>query len=213
MQAAAGDLAFVVAQDFGQIPWENVMLRSLFAFTLLVLSGTSFAQGNSFDYSFVQLSYSKADYDNLSADGDGLGIGASFAVADNFHIFGGYVGTDVDSSLDASGWNAGAGLNLPLSRLMDVVVQLSYQTTEVKLPNGTKVDDDGLGLSAGVRVGANEWIELYGGLTYLDLDSGNETVFDAGFLLNLSDAFAVGISSAWDDDVSVWSLDGRLYFN
>jgi len=199
--------------SIGQTSGENVMLRSVFAVLLISLSGASFAQGKPFDYSFVQLSYSKADYDNLSADGDGLGIGASFAVSGNIHIFGGYVGTDIDSSLDASGWNAGAGLNLPLSQLMDVVVQLSYQTTEAKLPDGVTVDDDGLGLGAGVRVGANEWIEIFGGLTYLDLDSGNETVFDAGFMLNLSDAFAVGVSGAWDDDVSVWSLDGRLYFN
>jgi hypothetical protein len=75
------------------------------------------------------------------------------------------------------------------------------------------VDNDGLGFGAGLRVGANEWIEVYGGLTYLDLDSGNETVFDAGFLLNLSDAFAVGVSGSWDEDVSAWSLDGRLYFD
>lgn len=189
------------------------MARSVFVVLLLLVSGGSFAQGKSFDYSFIQVSYSKADYDSLSADGDGLGIGASFAVSKNFHIFGGYAGTDVDSSFDAKGWNAGAGLNLPLSQLMDVVVRLSYQTTEANLPNGTKVDDDGLGLGAGVRVGANEWIEIYGGLTYIDLDSGNETVFDAGFMLNLSDAFAIGVSGAWDDDVSIWSLDGRLYFN
>lgn len=188
------------------------MARSFFLVLVLCVSGTAAAQASKFDYTFAEASYSKADYDNLSSDGDGLGIGVSFAVSNNIHVFGGYAGTNIDSSLDASGWRAGAGLNMPISQLMDVLVQLAYQTTEVKLPNGSSLDDDGLGLRAGVRVGANDWIEVFGGLTYLDLDSGNETVFDAGFLLNLSDAFSVGVSGSWDDDVSVWSLDGRLYF-
>lgn len=191
------------------------MARSVFVLLLLALSGVAAAQGKSrgFDYSFIAVSYSNAEYDSQNADGDGLGISASFAVAENFHIFGGYAGTDVGASLDASGWRAGGGINMPISKLMDVVVQGFYQTTKVGLPGGGSVDDDGLGLRAGVRVGANEWIELFGGLTYSDYDSGNETTFDAGFLLNLSSAFAVGVSGAWDDDVSIWSLDGRLYFN
>jgi len=211
MNAAAG-LAPGVAM-FGQpTPGESVMARSFFLVFVLCVSGTAAAQASKFDYTFAEASYSKADYDNLSTDGDGLGIGVSFAVSNNIHVFGGYAGTNIDSSLDASGWRAGAGLNMPISQLMDVLVQLAYQTTEVKLPNGGSLDDDGLGLRAGVRVGANDWIEVFGGLTYVDLDSGNETVFDAGFLLNLSDAFSVGVSGSWDDDVSVWSLDGRLYF-
>ena len=177
------------------------MARSVFVLLLLALSGAAAAQGKSrgFDYSFIAVSYSNADYDSQNADGDGLGISASFAIAENFHIFGGYAGTDVGASLDASGWRAGGGINMPISKLMDIVVQGFYQTTKIGLPGGGSVDDDGLGLRAGVRVGAN--------------DSGNETTFDAGFLLNLSNAFAVGVSGAWDDDVSIWSLDGRLYFN
>jgi len=189
------------------------MARSLFVVLLLSLSGIAAGQGKGFDYSFIELSYSNAEYDNQNTDGDGLGIGASFAVSNNLHIFGGYKGTDVGSSLDASGWKAGGGINMPISKLLDVVVQGFYQTTKIGLPNGGSVDNDGLGLRAGVRVGANQWIELFGGLTYADLDSGNETTLDAGFLFNLSDAFAVGVSGAWDDEFSIWSINGRLYFN
>lgn len=189
------------------------MARLTFALFVLIAPAIAAAQGNQFSYDYLQAHYSKADYDNLNADGDGLGLDVSVAISDYIHLFGGYAGVDIDDSADASGWVAGMGLNTDLSRLIDVVVRLSYRSTEVKLPGGGSVDDDGLGLGAGLRVGANEWIELYGGLTYLDLDSGNETVFDAGFLLNLTDAFAVGVSGSWDDSVSVWSLDGRLYFD
>ena len=189
------------------------MLRSVLAGLVLALSGVSAAQDTDFSYTYLQASYAQADYDNLGSDGDGIGLSASFEVSDNFHIFGGYSGLDVGSSADASGWEAGIGLNTPLTDLMDIVVQLSYQTTEIDVPQLGSVEDDGLGFGAGVRVGANEWIEVYGGLTYIDLDSGNETVFDAGFLLNIGDAFAIGVGGSWDDDVSAWSLDGRLYFD
>jgi len=189
------------------------MARSAFVVLLLLLSGVAAAQGRGFEYSFIDVSYSNANYDSQNLDGDGLGVGASLAISNNFHIFGGYRGTDVGSSLDASGWQAGAGLNMPLTRLMDIVVQGFYQSTKIGLIGGGSVDDDGLGLRTGVRVGANAWIEAFGGLTYTDLDSGNETTLDAGFLLNLSDAFAVGVSGNWDDNVSIWSLDGRLYFD
>jgi len=191
------------------------MARSFILFILLGVSGTAFAQYKQppgFRYSFIEGSYSKATYDNLARDGDGLGVSASIAVSDHFHVFGGYAGADLGDSVDADGWYAGIGLNVPLTQLLDAVVQGSYQSNEVKLPTGGSIDDDGFGLRAGVRVGANEWIEVNGGVSYTDLDSGNETTLDAGFLLNISDAFAVGVSGAWDDDVSVWSINGRLYF-
>ena len=186
----------------------------LFPVLLQIVSSPAHAQKRrpSFDYTYLEASYSKVDYENYASDGDGLGLRVSFAFADNFHVFAGYAGQDVDSSVDANGWLAGVGINQSLSRLIDVVVRLSYQTNKVDAPGIGPVDNDGYGIGAGVRVGANEWIELFGGLNYVDLDSGNETTLDAGFLINISRAFAVGVSGQWDDDVSVLSVNGRLYF-
>jgi hypothetical protein len=199
-------------------PGERAMTRSCFLILFFVLlqavSSPALAQRQrpSFDYTYLEASYSKVDYDNFNSDGDGLGLKASFALSSHFHVFGGYAGQDIDSSIDANGWIAGVGINQSLSRLLDVVVRVSYQTSEVDAPGIGPVDNDGYGIGAGVRVGANEWIELFGGLNYVDLDSGNETTLDAGFLLNISRAFAIGVSGQWDDDVSILSLNGRLYF-
>ena len=186
------------------------MARPLVVLLFLAMSTSATAQ-DGFSYSYISGSYSKADYDNLNVDGDGFGLGVSLAVADNFHVFGAYSGLDLDSSVDASGWNAGVGFNTPISELMDVVVRVSFVSVEVDTPFGT-VDDDGFGVGAGLRVGANDWIELNFGVDYVDTDSGNETALGAGFLYNASDNLAIGVSGSWDDDVSVWSLDGRVYF-
>ncbi|MDH5344907.1 MAG: porin family protein [Gammaproteobacteria bacterium] len=190
------------------------MIRSISVFLLLVASASVSAQQSAHDYSFLQASYSKVDAGSSLDDGDGLGVSLSYGLTPNFHIFGGYLGIDTNSNVDAGGWRAGIGLNTPLSQQLDIVVRLSYQTTERPAPGpgGGSVDDDGLAFGAGVRAAVNNRIELYGGLNYIDLDSGNETVLDAGFLFSLNRAFALGVSTTWDDDVSAWSLDGRLYF-
>jgi len=190
---------------------ESVMARSFFLLVLLALSANATAQEDGFKYSFISASYNNADYDQFNSDGDGFGVGVSLAFADNFHVFGNYVGADLGSSFDANGWEAGVGFNTPISNLMDIVVQLSLVTAEVDTPFGT-VDDDGYSVAAGLRAGANEWIELDVGIAYVDTDSGAETALEAGFLFNVSSSFAVGVSGSWDDDVTIWNLDGRLYF-
>lgn len=186
------------------------MVRSLFVVFLLAMSAGVAAQ-DGFDYSYITGSYSKADFDSFSADGDGFGVGVSLGVHENFHVFGAYSGLDLGSSVDASAWEAGVGFNTPISELMDVVVRVSLVSAEVDTPFGS-VDDDGYSVGAGLRVGANQWIELDFGAAYVDTDSGNETSLNAGFLYNATDNIAVGVSGSWDDDVTIWSLDGRLYF-
>jgi len=194
---------------------DNVMLRSLVVFMLLLASAVATAQQSGHDYSYLQGSYTKINSDGALDEGDGIGLSLSYGLTPHVHIFGSYLGIDTNSSANADGWKVGMGLNTPLSRQLDVVVRLSYQTTERSLPGpvGGTYDDNGLGFAAGARYAVTDRIELYGGLDYLDLDSGNETVFDIGLLFSISRAFAIGISTTRDEDVSAWSLDGRLYFD
>jgi hypothetical protein len=57
-------------------------------------------------------------------------------------------------------------------------------------------------------------IELDGGISYVDLggDSDGETSFGAGFLYHFSDAFALGLSGDWGEDISTYQLNGRFSF-
>jgi opacity protein-like surface antigen len=187
---------------------ESVMARSIYAVILLSLSSMAAAQQDGFSYSYLTASYSRADYNDFNADGDGFGIGASVAINEQFHLFGGYAGQDLNDTLDADGWHVGVGFNTPISNVMDVVLRASYVSYDIGNYN-----DDGFGLGAGVRVAASDQIELNLGLSYVDTDSGNNTALDAGFLFNITDAVAVGVSGSWDDDVDIWSLNGRLYFD
>lgn len=187
------------------------MARSLIVVVLVALSATVAAQED-FSYSYVAGSYSRADYDDLNLDGDGLGIGVSVTINESFHLFGGYTGVDLDANVEADGWQAGVGFNTPISAQMDVVVTLAYVSTEVDVPGIGTVDDDGLGLGVGLRAMVSDMIELDGDITYVDTDSGSDASLGAGFLFYATNNIAVGVSGRWDDDVSIWSLNGRIYF-
>lgn len=186
------------------------MKRSLlFLFVALGLAGTANAE---FNYNLVSASYGTVDFDDLDVDGDGFGLAASFAIAENFHVFGGVDTADLDFDVDLTSWSAGMGYNTPISEKVDVIAQLSYENLEVDTPFGD-ADDDGFGLGVGLRVAASEKVELNGSVTYVDLsDSGDNTALGAGFLFNFTESISAGVQASFDDDVNVYSVTGRIYF-
>lgn len=189
------------------------MWRSLMILALVPMSGAAFAEG--FDYSFVEGYYGQMDFDGV--DGDGMGIGGSFAVTDSIHVFGGYGTGDIDGGVDVSGLELGVGYNMPISDAVDVVGSLAYISTEFEfsdpLLGSLSVDDNGYALGVGLRAMASPAIELNGGITYADYgDLGSDTGFGAGFLYHFSESFAVGLSGDWADDVNTYALNGRFSF-
>lgn len=187
------------------------MSRTLLLVVLLGVSGAGFAQ--TFDYNYIEGYYGQVDFDDLGIDGDGLGVGGSFAVADSFHVFGGYSMIDLDFGVDADELSLGIGYNTPISDVVDVVARLAYVRAEIDIPGFGSLDEDGYGAGIGLRGMATPQLELNGDITYVDLGSGSgDTSFGAGFLYHFSDAFGAGLSGNWDDDATSYQLNGRLSF-
>lgn len=187
------------------------MLRSALFTTLLALSVSAGAQG--FDYNYFQLGYSSIDVDDVNVDGDGMSLGGSFAINENYHVFAGYTSGDLDFNVDYTSWNAGIGYNSALSDKVDAYARLSYEYAELDVPGFREFDDDGFGFSVGLRFAATPDVELGAAINYVDLsDSGDDTGFEARALYNFTDAFAMGLVGEWGDDISVYSLIGRFYF-
>ena len=185
------------------------MWRSLIVLALVPLSGTALAED--FDYSFIEGYYGQMDLDGI--DGDGIGIGGSFALTDTFHVFGGYETGDFDAGFDLNGLQLGVGYNMAVSEAVDLVGSVSYVSAEVDAGVFGSADENGYGLGVGLRAMASPTIELNGGIEYVDLgDAGSDTGFGAGFLYHFSDAFAAGLSGSWADDVDTYALRGRFSF-
>ncbi|MDH4049689.1 MAG: porin family protein [Gammaproteobacteria bacterium] len=178
---------------------------------LMFLSTAGAAEG--LNYNFVEVGYAKVDIDSPDVDGDGFGIGGSFAISDEFHLFGNYQMADFDFNVDLTQFDVGIGFNTPIADAIDVVASLAYVYTEVEASGFGSVDDNGFGLGVGLRALVSPQVELHGGVTYVDLsDSGSDTALDAGFRFNFNERFALGLAASWGDDVSIYSLAGRIYF-
>lgn len=187
------------------------MLRSSLIIGLLAFSAVASAEN--FDYNYLTLGYGNIEFDEVNVDGDGLGLGGSYAISDSYHIFAGYNAADLDFDIDATTWGAGFGHNRSLSDTVDLVAKISYEYVELDAAGVGSVDDSGLGLGLGLRVAASDKLELIAGINHVDYsDSGSDTGFEAGGLYSFNDAFSLGFSGDWSDDSSAYTLSGRFYF-
>ena len=178
---------------------------------LMALSTASAAEG--LNYTFIEAGYGRVDIDSPDVDGDGFGLGGSYAISDEFHLFANYSMADFDFNVDLTEFDVGIGFNTPISDGIDVVAKLAYVYAEIDASGFGSADDNGYGLGIGLRALVSPQVELHGGVTYVDLgDSGDDTTLDAGFRFNFNERFSLGLAGAWGDDVSSYTLAGRMYF-
>ena len=117
------------------------------------------------------------------------------------------------SSIDIDQWNIGLGYNTSLSDKIDLVVGLSYEYIELSAANLISVDDNGIGVSVGLRMAATEKLEVDAGISYVDFsDGGDNTAFGGGVLYSFTETFALGASVSFDDDTTGYNVGGRFYF-
>ena len=188
------------------------MLRSVLVVILVAFSASVSAQGS--NYNYLQGSYGRVDLDDsvLDVDGDGLGLSGSFEIDENFHIFGEYQTAEMNFGIDLEIMEIGVGYHTNVSPNMDVYANLAYIDIEADAGIGS-ADDSGFSLGIGLRGAVSEAVELYGGLDYIDFDeSDSETRANAGFLLSLTETLGVGLKATLWDDVNVFQVNARLYF-
>jgi hypothetical protein len=188
------------------------MLRSALLIGLLAFSASASAQG--FDYNWISVGYGMIDFDDVNVDGDGFGIDGSYAINDDFHVFGEYVAANLDFGVDATTFSAGIGYNTEMSDVVDAYARLSYEYVEVDMPVFGSDDDSGFGFGVGLRFAAGANVELNAGIDYVDYggSGGDDTALSLGGLYNFTPSFALGLDGSWGDDVSAYSISGRFYF-
>ncbi|MEQ9562066.1 MAG: hypothetical protein RLN69_06055, partial [Woeseiaceae bacterium] len=63
---------------------------------LLLISLSCGAYADGLNYTYGEVGYSLVEIDDVDVDGDGFNIAGSFALSDEFHIFGGYSTASLD---------------------------------------------------------------------------------------------------------------------
>lgn len=192
---------------------------------LLVTGAMTSAHAEGPRYTYLELGYVNIELDDPGflgedPDGDGFAFGGSVAVADMVHLFAGYTDSELDFStpfgkvdVDYRTLSLGVGLNYAIASNIDLVGRLAYVNAEAKAL-GEKVDEDGYGISGGVRAMVTEQFELNGFVNYVDLgsDVGDDTSVSIGGLYNFTDLFAVGLGGEFGSDVRVITVGVRFYF-
>ena len=188
------------------------MLRSALLFGFLAFSAAAGAQG--FDYNWLAVNYGMVDFDDIDVDGDGFGVDGSFAINEDFHVFGEYKLANLDFGFDATQFSAGIGYNTEMSPTVDAFARLSYEYVEIDSPFGGSNDETGFGFGVGLRFSASPDVELNAGIDYVDYGSGggDDTALVLGGLYSFTPAFALGLFGSWGNDVSSYTLSGRFYF-
>ncbi len=162
-------------------------------------------------YSYLEGGYLNVDFDDVNFDGDGFGVGGSYALNKNWHLLGGYQSVELDGVADFSAFSLGAGLNHPLRTGLDFVGRVRFIDAEIDGPGG---DDTGFSLEAGVRMMINSQLELNGALRHTDVTEAidGSTALVLGGFYEVVDNLTVGGDIEVSDDYSALFLRARWHF-
>lgn len=168
-------------------------------------------------YTFGELAYTRADYEDIDADGDLFGIAGSIAIGDMFHLIAAYDDGELEGDgggdVDASTVELGGGINYAISDTVDIVGQLAWVSAELDSGRFGGIDEDGYRLSGGLRAMMTPQFELNGGLTYLDIEDADDTAVEFGGVYSFTDLFAVTGGASIGDEVTSFRIGARLYFD
>ncbi len=190
------------------------MLRILTITALLTISAAVLAETPSYNY--IEGSYQRVDLDidfGPSVDGDGFGIGGSYELAENWHIFAGYSTIGFDFDIDLNELAVGAGYHADISDNTSFYANLAYVSAEIDVVGFGSVDDNGYGVMVGLRGMVTDRVELDGSLSYVDLGDGADgTALGGSALYAFSDSLSAGVTLGFDEDTTTYGLVGRVYF-
>lgn len=185
--------------------------------TVALFSTASLAQAPT--WNLIEASYGQADIDGLDElSPSGFAIGGSSLLGENVFIRGSYsLLTDdisgVDIDLDQA--SVGLGYRYGLTETTDVYTSLSYQYVELSARGfgaSESLDDNGYGLTVGLRSRITEQLELDGAIAYVDIGDESETGLGVSGHYYFNQNVALGLTYSSTADVSVYGISLRYAF-
>ncbi len=164
-------------------------------------------QADTMDYSFAELGFIDAEYDDFDADGDGFALRGGIEFHETYFAWAQLEDLSFDRGIDVTDIRVGAGGHWPIAEKIDVVGLVGIVRQDIDGPRGLNGDNDGFTLGAHVRGEVRPKLELEGGLDYVDVDDGSDTVISlegryffidnvsGGLRLEFGDRDAIGIAA------------------
>lgn len=168
------------------------------------------AGAGNLSYTYVEGGYVNLSVDDPDTDGDGWGLGGSFAVNEMIHVYGQYSTVDLDDfDADFDTYEVGIGGSWGIAPNADFIGRVGYVSAELDTDFGN-VDDDGYSLTAALRGRLAQAFELEGGINYADLDdAGDDTTVYVDGRYYFTPQWAVAGGYSMGDDIDAWTLGVR----
>ena len=193
--------------------------RSILTIAILAASISTTVLAKSPDWNLIQIGYAKVDIEGLDEISPaGFSIGGSKLLGESTLISGSYslVTDDYQGlDLDLTQVSLGLGYRYAATSTTDVYGVVSYQYIDLEASSGgnsENVDDNGYGLTVGVRSRVSDHFEVDASVGYIDIDGDGETAFGLGANYYFTQNFAAGVSYAVADDVDTFGISARYAF-
>ena len=118
----------------------------------------------------------------------------------------------VDGELDYI--SAGVGYRYGLTATTDFFSELTYEYVDIDVDAGfasAEADDNGYGITAGIRSMLSEQFELRGVIRYIDIEE-DDTAFEIGADYFFTPQFSFGATYVIADDVDLLGISARYTF-
>jgi opacity protein-like surface antigen len=191
------------------------MKRTILASIFGALSLNAFAASPSYD--FVKAGYVQADIEGAGDfEPSGFQIQGFKSLNENVYLTGRYgqLGEDVSGvDIDLDYVSAGVGYRYGLTQNTDFFGEVTYEyvNLDVELDSISGEDDNGYGITAGVRSMLSEQFELRGAIRYIDIED-DETAFEIGADYFFTPQFSFGATYVIADDVDLLGVSARYTF-
>ncbi len=194
----------------------ETMKRTIIAGIFGALSLNAFAASPSYD--FVKAGYVQADIEDAGDfEPTGFQIQGFKALNENVYLTGRYGQLSEDVSggdIDLDYVSAGIGYRYGLTANTDFFGEVTYEYVDVDLDSSVisgDADDNGYGITAGVRSMLSEQFELRGAIRYIDIEE-DETAFEIGADYFFTPQFSFGATYVIADDVDLLGVSARYTF-
>ena len=191
------------------------MKRTILASIFGALSLNAFAASPSYD--FVKVGYVQADIEDAGDfEPTGFQIQGFKSLNENVYLTGRYgqLGEDVSGvDIDLDYVSAGVGYRYGLTQNTDFFGEVTYEyvNLDVELDSISGEDDNGYGITAGIRSMLSEQFELRGAIRYIDIED-DETAFEIGADYFFTPQFSFGATYVIADDVDLLGVSARYTF-
>lgn len=193
----------------------ETMKRTILASIFGALSLNTFAASPSYD--FVKAGYVQADIEDAGDfEPSGFQIQGFKSLNENVYLTGRYgqLGEDVSGvDIDLDYVSAGVGYRYGLTQNTDFFGEVTYEyvNLDVELDSISGEDDNGYGITAGIRSMLSEQFELRGAIRYIDIED-DETAFEIGADYFFTPQFSFGATYVIADDVDLLGVSARYTF-